>query len=165
MFDSKYADVKQIESAAMVVNPKQQELIRASVFEYFGTNEKILTNTYNEDEWNAYYEGFIEPFAIQLSLVLTAMTFTSEEIAAGASIIATANRLQYASNQTKLNVVTQLFDRGFLTHNQGLEIFNMSPVEDGDKHYIRKEYTEVSNLDAVDDTSKEGDNGDHTGNP
>ena len=68
---------------------------------------------------------------------------------AGASIIATANRLQYASNQTKLNVVTQLFDRGFLTHNQGLEIFNMSPVEDGDKHYIRKEYTEVSNLDAV----------------
>lgn len=56
MFDSKYADVKQIESAAMVVNPKQQELIRASVFEYFGTNEKILTNTYNEDEWNAYYE-------------------------------------------------------------------------------------------------------------
>lgn len=165
MFDSKYADVKQIESAAMVVNPKQQELIRASVFEYFGTNEKILTNTYNEDEWNAYYEGFIEPFAIQLSLVLTAMTFTSEEIAAGASIIATANRLQYASNQTKLNVVTQLFDRGFLTHNQGLEIFNMSPVEDGDKHYIRKEYTEVSNLDAVGDTSKEGDNGDHTGNP
>ena len=165
MFDSKYADVKQIESAAMVVNPKQQELIRASVFEYFGTNEKILTNTYNEDEWKAYYEGFIEPFAIQLSLVLTSMTFTPEEIAAGASIIATANRLQYASNQTKLNVVTQLFDRGFLTHNQGLEIFNMSPVEDGDKHYIRKEYTEVSNLDAVDDTSKEGDNGDHTGNP
>ena len=165
MFDSKYADVKQIESAAMVVNPKQQELIRASVFEYFGTNEKILTNTYNEDEWNAYYEGFIEPFAIQLSLVLTAMTFTPEEIAAGASIIATANRLQYASNQTKLNVVTQLFDRGFLTHNQGLEIFNMSPVEDGDKHYIRKEYTEVSNLDTVGDTSKEGDNGDHTGNP
>ena len=34
MFDSKYADVKQIESAAMVVNPKQQELLRASVFEY-----------------------------------------------------------------------------------------------------------------------------------
>lgn len=165
MFDSKYADVKQIESAAMVVNPKQQELIRASVFEYFGTNEKILTNTYNEDEWNAYYEGFIEPFAIQLSLVLTAMTFTPEEIAAGASIIATANRLQYASNQTKLNVVTQLFDRGFLTHNMGLEIFNMSPVEDGDKYYIRKEYAEVSNLDAVGDTSKEGDNGDHTGNP
>lgn len=149
MFDNKYADVKQLESTALVVNPKQQELIRESVFEYFGTNEKILTNTYTEDEWNAYYEGMIEPFAIQLSLVLTGMVFSPAEIAAGSSVIATANRLQYASNQTKLNIVTQLFDRGFLTHNQGLEIFNMSPVEDGDKRFIRREYAEVSGLDSV----------------
>lgn len=167
MFDSKYADVKQIESTALVVNPKQQELIRESVFEYFGTNEKILTNTYTEDEWNAYYEGSIEPFAIQLSLVLTAMTFTPAEIAQGAGIIATANRLQYASNNTKLNIVTQLFDRGFLTHNMGLEIFNMPPVEDGDKYYIRKEYAEVSKLNTETEPTepKEGDNGDHTGDP
>ena len=162
MFDSRYSDVKQIESTALVVNPKQQELIRESVFEYFGTNEKILTNTYTEDEWNAYYEGSIEPFAIQLSLVLTAMTFTPAEIEQGAGIIATANRLQYASNNTKLNIVTQLFDRGFLTHNMGLEIFNMPPVEDGDKYYIRKEYAEVSKLNTE---QKEGDNGDHTGDP
>lgn len=167
MFDSKYADVKQIESTALVVNPKQQELIRESVFEYFGTNEKILTNTYTEDEWNAYYEGSIEPFAIQLSLVLTAMTFTPAEIEQGAGIIATANRLQYASNNTKLNIVTQLFDRGFLTHNMGLEIFNMPPVEDGDKYYIRKEYAEVSKLNTETEPTepKEGDNGDHTGDP
>lgn len=178
MFDSKYADVKQIESTALVVNPRQQELIRQSVFSYFGTNEKILTNTYTEDEWNAYYEGSIEPFAIQLSLVLTAMTFTPAEIAQGAGIIATANRLQYASNNTKLNIVTQLFDRDFLTHNMGLEIFNMPPVENGDRYFIRKEYAEVSDLSRVsnlntretEDTDptepKEGeDNGDHAGDP
>ncbi len=172
MFDNKYVEVKQIESAALVVNPRQQELIRQSVFGYFGTNEKILTNTYTEDEWNAYYEGSIEPFAIQLSLVLTAMTFTPAEIARGAGIIATANRLQYASNNTKLSIVTQLFDRGFLTHNQGLEIFNMPPVEGGDKYYIRKEYAEVSKLGDTETNPagpaepKEGeDNGDHAGDP
>lgn len=172
MFDSKYADIKQIESTALVVNPRQQELIRQSVFSYFGTNEKILTNTYTEDEWNAYYEGSIEPFAIQLSLVLTAMTFTPAEIAQGAGIIATANRLQYASNNTKLNIVTQLFDRGFLTHNMGLEIFNMPPVENGDRYFIRKEYAEVSEVSKLNtgDTEptepKEGeDNGDHAGDP
>jgi len=157
MFDQKYADVKQIESTALVVNPKQQELIRENVFEYFGTNEKILTNSYNEDEWNAYYEGMIEPFAIQLSHVLTAMTFTPEEIASGAGIIATANRLQYASNKTKLDIVVQMFDRGFLTQNQGLEIFNMSPVKDGDKRYIRKEYAEISKLG-----KEENENGDNS---
>lgn len=30
---------------------------------------------------------------------------------------------------------------------------------------LREREFEVSNLDAVGDTSKEGDNGDHTGNP
>ena len=146
MFDNKYADVKQIHSRPFIVDSAQMEFIKANVFNYFGVNEKILQNNFNEDEWNAFYEGKIEPFAIQLSLVMTNMTFTEREIAFGNQIIFTANRLQYASNQSKLNIVTQLFDRGFITHNEGREIFNMSPIEGGDKYYIRKEYAEVSNL-------------------
>ena len=163
MFDSKYADVKQIESAAMVVNPKQQELIRASVF-CFGTSAEEFSPAPTTRMSGNLLRGFIEPFAIQLSLVLTAMTFTPEEIA---QCVRHRNGEPFCSmsNQTKLNVVTQLFDRGFPDPQYGLEIFNMSPVEDGDKYYIRKEYAEVSNLDAVGDTSKEGDNGDHPGNP
>lgn len=147
MFDNKIAEVKQIESIAQVVNPKQQEYIRESVYQYFGINDKILTDSYNENEWDAYYEGKIEPFAIQLSQVLSRMTFQSDALRQGSMIIATTNRLQYASNETKLNVVTQLFDRGFLTHNQGREIFNLAPIEGGDKYFIRKEYSEVSKLD------------------
>lgn len=148
MFDSKFADVKQIESIAQVVNPRQQEYIRDSVYEYFGTNCKILTNTYTEDEWDAYYEGKIEPFAIQVSQVLSRMTFAPSDLAAGNMILATTNRLQYASNSTKLQIVTDLFDRGFLTHNMGLEIFNLPPVEGGDRYFIRREYTEIDKLDA-----------------
>lgn len=148
MFDSKFADVKQIESVAQVVNPRQQEYIRESVYEYFGTNGKILTNTYTEDEWDAYYEGKVEPFAIQVSQVLSHMTFAPSDLAAGNMILATTNRLQYASNSTKLQIVTDLFDRGFLTHNMGLEIFNLPPVEGGDRYFIRREYTEIDKLDA-----------------
>ena len=114
--------------------------IKENVFNYFGTNEKILQNSYNSDEWNAYYEGKLEPFAIELSLVMSNMTFNQREIAFGNEIIFTANRLQYLSNTEKLNTVTQLFDRGFISHNEGLEIFNMAPIEGGDKRYIRKEY-------------------------
>ena len=40
-----------------------------------------------------------------------------------------------------------MFDRGQLTINQSLSIWNLPPVVDGDKRYIRKEYTEVNNLD------------------
>ena len=151
LFDQKYEEVKQIDSKPFVVNPIQMNQIKENVFNYFGTNEAILQNKFKSDEWSAYYEGKIEPFAIEMSLVHTNMTFTEREIAFGNQIMFTANRLQYMSNQEKLNTVTQLFDRGFLTHNQGLEIFNMSPVEGGDKRYIRKEY-------AVTDNYNEGGN-------
>lgn len=147
IYDNKFADVKPIESKAIFVNAAQMEQINKNVFNYFGTSEKILQNNYNEDEWNAYYEGKIEPFAIQLSLALTNMTFTEHERAFGNEIILTTNRMQYASNETKLNVSTQLFDRGLLNRNQIMDIWNMPHVEDGDKYYIRKEYTEVTNLD------------------
>lgn len=163
--DNKFAELKQIESKPYNVDAEQMKLIQENVFNYFNINEKIIRNDFTEDEWNAYYEGGQETFAIQLSLVMTNMTFTSNQRSRGSEILFTANRLQYASNATKLSIVTQLFDRGFLTHNQGMEIFNMPPVEGGDKYYIRKEYTEVSKLDeeVTNDDGKEQNEDDDEG--
>lgn len=141
LIDAKYEDVKQLQTNQFTVDSAQMTQIKENVFNYFGTNEKILQNNFTSDEWGAYYEGKIEPFAIEASLVHTNMTFTPHEIAFGNEIIFTANRLQYASNKEKLDIVTQLFDRGFLTHNQGLEVFNMAGIgEIGERRYIRKEY-------------------------
>lgn len=148
MLDNKYEDFKQIISKPYTVDEGQMNHIKNNVFSYLNTNEKIIQNTYSSDEWNAYYEGAIEPFAIQLSLVMTNLVFSETEKAFNNNIIFTANRLQYLSNAEKLNTVTQLFDRGFLTHNQGLEIFNMAGIGDeGDKRYIRKEYAESNYID------------------
>lgn len=147
MYDQKFSDVHQVESKPFIVNPVQMKQIKDNVFDYFGTNENIVQNKYSEDEWNAYYEGKLEPFAIQLSLVMSNMTFSQRELSFGNSITFTSNRLQYASNKTKLNISTQLFDRGLINRNGVMDIWNMSHVEDGDKYYIRKEYTEVNKLD------------------
>ena len=139
-------DAKPIESKPFTVNAAQMAQINENVFNYFGTNANILQNKYTEDEWGAYYEGKVEPFAIQLSLVMSNMLYTAREIAHGNSVIWTANRLQYASNSTKLSISTQLFDRALLNRNGVMDIFNMQHVEGGDKYYIRKEYAEVSEL-------------------
>lgn len=147
MFDAKYSDVKQIESKPFIIDAEQMKLIQTNVFNYFGVNENILQNKYTEEEFNAFYEGMIEPFALQLGLVMSNMTFTKKELSFGNHIIFTSNRLQYASNQTKLEVSTQLFDRGILTTNQIMDIWNMAHVEDGDKRYIRREYTEIDKID------------------
>lgn len=146
LYDTKYADVKQVESKPYTPNAMQMQIIQDNVCTHFGTNMDILQNKFDENTWNAYYEGKIEPFAIELSIVMTNMSFTERERARGNAITFSANRLQYASNATKLQVSTQLFDRALLNRNGVMDIWNMAHVDDGDKYYIRKEYTEVSRL-------------------
>ena len=147
IYDNKFSDLKQVESKPYTPNALQMQQIQDSVCTHFGTSMDILQNKFDENTWNAYYEGKIEPFAIQLSLVMTNMTFTKREIAQGNAIVFSANRLQYASNATKLQVSTQLFDRALLCRNDVMDIWNMAHVDGGEKYYIRKEYTEVSRLD------------------
>lgn len=149
IFDSKYSDIKQVESKPFIVDAEQAEYIRNNVYNYFGTNETMLQNKFDEVKWLAYYEGEIEPFLIQLSQGMTRCMFTNREISFGNFILWEASRLQYAPTDVKLNLITQLFDRGFMTHNQGLGIMNLPPRDDGDKYYIRLEYGEVNNLNKV----------------
>lgn len=146
LFDNKYADIKQVDSKPFIVDAEQSNFIRTNVYNYFGTNENILQNNFNEQQWGAYYEGEIEPFLIQLSQGMSRCMYTNRELSVGNMIIWESSRLQYADTSTKLNLITQLFDRGFLTHNQGLEIMNLPPQDDGDKYYIRREYAEVADL-------------------
>lgn len=153
IYDSKFTDIKQVESKPYTPNAVQMQQIQDNVCTHFGTNMDILQNKFTEDTWNAYYEGKIEPFALQLSLVMSNMTYTNRELAHGNMITFSANRLQYASNKTKLEVSTQLFDRGLLNRNGVMDIWNMPEVEGGDKYYIRKEYAEVNKLDGDNDTS------------
>ncbi len=144
IYDNKFSELKQVESKPYTPNALQMQNIQENVCTHFGTNMDILQNKFDEETWNAYYEGKIEPFAIQLSLVMSNMTFSDREIACGNAITFSANRLQYASNTTKLQVSTQLFDRALLNRNGVMDIWNMPHVEGGEKYYIRKEYTEVS---------------------
>lgn len=148
IYDNKFSDMKQVESKPYTPNAPQMQQIQDNVCTHFGTNMGIIQNKFTEDEWNAYYEGKIEPFAIQLSLVMSNMTYTQRELSHKNMITFSANRLQYASNSTKLSVSTQLFDRGLMNRNGVMDIWNMPHVEDGDKYYIRKEYAEVNKLDA-----------------
>ena len=143
LFPNTYKDIKQIDVKPWVVDAEQLDIINKSIYEYFGVNEDVLTNKAYGDSWTAFYEGAIEPFAIQFSEVLTKMLYTLREQSQGNCVIATANRLQYLSNAEKLNVSTQLLDRGILSINQVLEIWNLPPVEGGDKRIIRGEYYEA----------------------
>ena len=140
LFPNTYKNIQQIQAKPFVVDADQMKAIRDSVYEYFGVNEDVLTNKAYGDSWAAFYEGAIEPFAIQFSEVMSKMLFTLRERSQGNMVMATANRLQYMSNNDKLNVTAQLLDRGMLTVNEARDIWNMAPVDGGDVRIIRGEY-------------------------
>lgn len=142
LFPNTYTDIQQIKSTPFVVDADQMNAIKTNVFNYFGVNEDILQNKAFGDAWAAFYEGSIEPFAIQYSDVSTKMTFSERERAAGSMIMATANRLQYMSNQDKLNVSAQMADRGIMNRDEIREIWNLPPLPDGQgqAYTIRGEY-------------------------
>lgn len=158
IFDAKYADITPIESKPYVVDDKQAASIRESVFDYFGMSDAILQNKYTSDQWSAYYEGQIEPFAIEMSLVHTNMTYSAEEIARGKQIIFSVNRLQHMTMSDKLSTVTQLFDRGMMNMDEGREVFQLPALgtEDSKRYYIRRDYAEVNALNQQNGV-KEGD--------
>lgn len=166
LFPNTYQDIKQIQTAPYTVNPEEMAQIRQNVFTYFGVNDDILQNKAYGDSWAAFYEGGIEPFAIQFSDVMTAATFTERERSAGALIMATANRLQYLSTTEKLNVSSQMADRGIMNRDEIRDIWNLPPLPDGQgqAYTIRGEYY-LLNADGSatrhsDDLTGGNDNGD-----
>lgn len=142
LWPNTYKNIQQVDSKPFIVDANQMGLIKANVFEYYGVNEDILQNKAYGDAWAAFYEGAIEPFAIQLSEVLTKMLYTPKEQSTGNIVMATANRLQYMTTQEKLNVSSQLTDRGILNRDEVRDIWNLAPLPNGDgqEYIIRGEY-------------------------
>ena len=140
LFPNTYKDIKQIDVKPYTVDPDQMKAIRENVYNYYGVNEDVLQNKAYGDAWSAFYEGAIEPFAIQFSEATTKALFSERERAQGSQLMLTANRLQYMSNNDKLNVSSQLLDRGIFSINDVREIWNLPPVENGDQRVIRGEY-------------------------
>ena len=104
------------------------------VLKYFGISEKIINSDYSENEWNAFYESILEPIGLQMSLEFSNKLFTPTEKAFGNEILFESNRLQYASNNTKLELIR--YGSNIMTINELREVFNLAPVENGDVFMI-----------------------------
>lgn len=151
LFPNTYKDIKQIDVKPWVVDADQMKAIKDGVYEYFNVNEDILTNKAFGDAWAAFYEGAIEPFAIQFSEVMTKMLFTFREQSQGNQVVATANRIQYMTNAEKLSVTNGFADRGMATIDELREIWNLPPLPDdkGKVIPIRGEYYDLRNGDSI----------------
>lgn len=144
LFPNTYNEIHQMTAQSFTIDTDELKLIERNVYDYFGVNEDIIQNKAHGDEFSAFYEGVIEPFAIQLSEVLTRMLFTNRQMAFDAGIYFTSNRIQYLNNSDKLSVSRDLVDRGVLSINEAREIWQLPPIDGGDRHILRGEYYDAS---------------------
>lgn len=140
LFPATYKNIQQIKYTPYTVNPEEAEQIKNNVSRYFGVNDDVMMNKATGDQLDAFFNGAVEPFAIQFSEAMTRAMFTLRERSNGAEFVASANRLQYMSTTAKISMAQQLLDRGVMSINEARELFNLTVIENGDVHYIRGEY-------------------------
>lgn len=143
LFPKTYDNIKEITNKQFTVDAEQTKLIKENVFDYIGINEDIIQGKATSAQLDAFFNLAIEPFAIALSEALSKMIYTDEERSYGNHVYVNANRLQYMSVSEKVNMATQMGDRGALTINEIRELFNYPPLPDGDVAFIRGEYYTV----------------------
>ena len=157
LFPNTYKDIKQIDVKPYAVDAPQMQQIRENVYNYFGVSEDVLENKAKAEDLEAFFDGAIEPFAIQFSEALTKMLFSERERAQGSYLIANANRLQYMSMSAKLEMVRDMVDRGIMSEEEGREALNYGPRREGDTFVIRGEYYNVNDKVMEDENNAEQD--------
>lgn len=151
LFPNTYRNVQQIKQAQYTLDAEQMERIQKNVYDYFGVNEKVMQNAANGDELDAFFNGCVEPFAIQISEAMTRAMFSLRERSNGAKFFASSNRLQYMSTSAKVGMAQQLLDRGVMTINEARALFNFAPVPNGDIRAIRGEFKNADALTTIND--------------
>lgn len=136
-------DFHEINQKTQTIPTAQSQFLRENIYRYYNCNDKILMSLFDEAEWNAFYESVIEPIVIQLSLECTFKLLSERERSCGNKIVFTADRLQCASLQTRMNIGAQLFDRGIIKINEFRELMYYEPIEDGDVRMVSLNYVKA----------------------
>ena len=147
LFPNSYNDIRQVDNKQYILDDKQTKIIQDNVFNYFGVNDKVLKNEVVGDSWTAFYEGAIEPFAIQFAEVFESLLFTDLEISNGNGIMLATNRLEHLSQKERAQMAIESFDRAIISDNEARAvIWGYDAREGGDIFTIRGEYKNAEDL-------------------
>lgn len=143
------AEFKELKVEPQTADDKQTAIARENVYRFFNISENIVRSCYTEDEYNAFYSSVIEPIAIQLSQEFTYKIFSDKEIGHGNEIIFSTERMTFANNATKADIISKLMPLGIISINQACEIMEMPTIEDdfADKHLMSLNFVDIKHAD------------------
>ena len=121
--------------------PKEQfETINRQITDYLGVGASIVNGTYTENEFSAFYESIVEPFALQLAQEFRLKT--------GVEITFTAERMEFSSAATKIKLLHEAAPLGLITVNEARKLLALPPVKDGDRRLQSLNYVSADKADA-----------------
>ena len=132
----------------LTVDPKLVDsttltFLQKKIITYFGVSDAIFDNKFNENEYNAFYEGVIEGIAIALSEAFSKALLKRNQLEKGEQIIFYSERLQYASWNTKVQAIEKLMGLGILSLNESRALLGFEPIEGGNRRLQSLNYVDA----------------------
>ena len=122
------AEFQEINMKPITLDADQLKMVNYNIYDYFGISENIVKNSFKTDEWNAFYEGVVEPRAIQMGHEFTNKLFNINAIKDGNQIIFSTNRLMYATLDSKVNLLKNCAAYGMIKTDEAREILGLAPL-------------------------------------
>ena len=125
--DGKF-DYQSIESKPYIVDSATMDQAKSKIFSYFGVNEEFLQNKFTSEQYEAVYEGRLEPFAILITDSLTYSLYTERERGFGNEIEVNMSRLKYQPTATIVNVISATKELGLFTRDDYRSMLGYTPL-------------------------------------
>ena len=132
-----------LNSSPQLVDSTTLSFLQKKIISYFGVSDAIFDNKYNENEYNAFYEGVIEGIAIAMSEAFSKALLTRGQLESGEQIIFYSERLQYASWNTKVQAIEKLMGLGILSLNESRALLGFEPIEGGSRRLQSLNYVDA----------------------
>lgn len=140
LHDNRIEQLKQVDPQHYTIDPEEMARIDKALYAYFGINEAILTNSFTEEQWGAWYESRVEPFALALSERMSISFLTKTQRLKGNKIMFSSSYLEYASPKSKREMVKDMAGMSIITINEGRDILQLPHIKGGDVRIMRGEY-------------------------
>lgn len=164
VIDGKF-DYQNIESKPYNIDADTLKEVKERVYSYFGVNDDFIQNKFTSEQYEAVYEGRIEPFAMMISQAFSAKLLTPRERGFGNEIEANMARLKYQPMTVVTRVIAATNQLGLFTRDEYREMLGYEPLgpeRGGDEILIAVNNMEPDNQDKQDEKNeKKKEDGDY----
>ena len=127
--DSKF-DYTPLESKPYIVDSGTMAEAKKKVLDYFGISEEFLQSNFTADQYEAVYEGKLEPYSVMLTDALTHGLYTEREIGFGNRIEVTMSKLKYQPMTVVVSMISVTRELGLFTRNEYRDMLGYAPLSD-----------------------------------